>query len=96
MNPGLFIGSPTLNNDFFPTVGGFLTYLMGLRPNSKIWAAFGSYGWAGGGVRAINEKLKSGGYETVESLEIKFKPDSQDLAKCYSMGQKIALKVKST
>lgn len=91
----ILIGSPTLNNDLFPTVGGFLTYLMGLRPNRKIWATFGSYGWAGGAVRAINEKLKSAGNETVESLEIKFKPDGHDLAKCYSMGQKIALTVKS-
>ena len=41
------------------------------------------------------EKLKSAGSETVESLEIMFKPDSQDMAKCYSMGQKIALRVKS-
>ncbi len=34
----VLIGSPTLHNDLFPTVGGFLTYLMGLRPNNKIWA----------------------------------------------------------
>ncbi len=28
----ILIGSPTLNNGMFPTVGGFLTYLLGLRP----------------------------------------------------------------
>lgn len=91
----VLIGSPTMNNDLFPTVGGFLTYLMGLRPNNKIWAAFGSYGWAGGALRAINEKLRSGGFETVESLEIRFRPDLEDIEKCYSMGRKIASKVKS-
>ncbi len=92
----ILIGSPTLNNGMFPTVGGFLTYLMGLRPKNKIWATFGSYGWAGGAVRGINEKLKSGSYEPVESLEVIFRPDENDLAKCNALGRKIAAMVKST
>jgi len=86
----IIIGSPTLNNGMFPTVGGFLTYLLGLRPKNKLWATFGSFGWAGGAVKAVNEKLKSSGYEPVESLEVNFRPDEQDLAKCYAMGQKMA------
>ncbi len=91
----IIIGSPTLNNGMFPTVGGFLTYMMGLRPKNKLWATFGSYGWAGGGVKAVNEKLKSGGFEPVESIEINFRPDGQDLSKCYTIGQKIASIVKT-
>ncbi len=91
----VIIGSPTLNNGMFPTVGGFLTYLMGLRPKNKLWATFGSYGWAGGAVKAVNEKLKSSGYETMESLEVNFRPDEADLGKCYALGQKIASMVKS-
>jgi flavorubredoxin len=90
----IIIGSPTINNGMFPTVGGFLTYLMGLRPKNKLWASFGSYGWAGGGVKAVNEKLKSGGYEPVESIEVNFRPDGQDISKCYTLGQKIASMVK--
>ncbi|VVB97078.1 Type A flavoprotein FprA [uncultured archaeon] len=91
----IVIGSPTLNNGMFPTVGGFLTYLMGLRPKNKLWATFGSYGWAGGAVKGVNEKLKSDGYDTVESLEVNFRPDEADLGKCYALGQKIASMVKS-
>jgi len=91
----VIIGSPTLNNGMFPSVGGFLTYLLGLRPKNKLWATFGSYGWAGGGVKGVNEKLKSSGYEPVESLEVNFRPDEADLAKCYALGQKIASLVKS-
>ena len=48
--------------------------------------------WA---VRAINEKLKSTGNEPVEFLEVKFRPDESEMAKCYAMGQKIASMVKS-
>jgi flavorubredoxin len=91
----VIIGSPTLNNGMFPTVGGFLTYLTGLRPKNKLWATFGSYGWAGGAVKAVNEKLKTSGYEPIESLEVNFRPDDQDMAKCYALGQKIASMVKS-
>lgn len=91
----ILIGSPTLNNALFPTVGGFLTYLMGLRPMKKIWATFGSYGWAGGAVQAVNEKLRSAGNEPIESLEIRFRPDATELTKCYVLGQKIAMKVKN-
>ncbi len=91
----VIIGSPTLNNGMFPTVGGFLTYLIGLRPKNKLWATFGSYGWAGGAVKGVNEKLKSAGYEPIESLEVIFRPDEQDLAKCYALGQKMASMVKT-
>ncbi len=91
----VIIGSPTLNNGMFPTVGGFLTYLLGLRPKNKLWATFGSFGWAGGAVKGVNEKLKSAGYEPVESLEVNFRPDEQDLAKCYALGQKMASMVKA-
>jgi flavorubredoxin len=92
----ILLGTPTLNNDMFPTVGGFLTYLLGLKPKNKLWATFGSFGWAGGGVRGVNEKLKSSGYEIVDSLEVRFRPDERDLAKCYALGQKMASLVKSS
>ncbi|HEY9245794.1 MAG TPA: FprA family A-type flavoprotein [Candidatus Methanoperedens sp.] len=92
----ILIGSPTLHNGLFPTVSGFLTYLMGFRPGNRIWAVFGSYGWGGGAVRAINERLKTAGYEPVESVEVKFRPDEQDLARCYALGKKIASMAKET
>ncbi len=91
----ILIGTPTLHNDLFPTVSGFLTYLMGFKPMNKIWATFGSFGWAAGGVKAVNERLKTSGYEVVESLEVRFRPDEQDLTKCYALGKKIASLVKS-
>ncbi len=48
------IGSPTLNNQLFPTLADFLTYMKGLKPLNKIGAAFGSYGWSGEAVKMIN------------------------------------------
>ncbi len=73
----------------------YLTYLLGFRPKSKIWATFGSYSSEGGPVEQINERLKSAGNEPVESVEVNFKPNAEDLVKCYAMGQKIASLVKT-
>ena len=42
----LIFGSPTLNNGMMPLVADMLHYLRGLKPQNKIAAAFGSYGWS--------------------------------------------------
>jgi len=40
----IFIGSAVLNNQILPTVGALLTYLEGLKPQSRYVFTFGSYG----------------------------------------------------
>ncbi len=90
----VLIGTPTLHNDMFPQVSGFLTYLMGFKPMNKFWATFGSYGWAGGGVKGVNERLKASGYEISDSLEVRFRPDEQDMEKCRALGERTAALVK--
>ncbi|MBS7643179.1 FprA family A-type flavoprotein [Candidatus Bathyarchaeota archaeon] len=91
----LLIGSPTLNGGMFPTVASFLTYLKGLKPKGKIGACFGSYGWGGGAVKAINEELRQAGVEVLEAaLDFKFVPEKEDLAKAVEFGKMIAKKVK--
>ncbi|NWF75972.1 MAG: FprA family A-type flavoprotein [Nitrospirae bacterium] len=93
---GCLIGSPTLNNTFFPTIGEFLTYLKGLRPKNRIAGAFGSYGWAGGAVRDIYEDLKKMGLEVVEpGIQVIYKPSPDDNDRCYEFGKDFAKKVKA-
>ncbi len=46
-------------------------------------------------MKSVNEKLKSGGYDPVESIEVNFRPDEQDLKKCYSLGERVASMVKA-
>lgn len=62
----VIVGSPTLNNGMFPTVGAFMTYLTGLRPKNKIWSFFGSFGWGGGAVKAMAEMARKSGFEVHE------------------------------
>jgi flavorubredoxin len=85
------VGSPTLNNGLFPTVGDFLVYLKGLRPQKKKAVAFGSYGWGGGAVKAIEQELKNAGMEVLEpGLQVKFRPYEKELERCRKLGEQLA------
>ncbi len=91
----VLVGSPTLNNQMFPTLSSFLTYATGLKPKGKLWGFFGSFGWGGGAVKSMVKVVKEAGFDVIEQgLEIKFVPDEEDLKKCFEFGQQIAQKIK--
>jgi flavorubredoxin len=81
LEAGLFLlGSPTLNNGMFPTVGQFFTYLKGLKPKNKAAMAFGSFGWSGQAVGLITEELKNMGLTIAhEGFRVKYIPDPAEL-----------------
>ncbi len=92
----IVLGSPTLHNGMFPTMGGFLTHITGLKPRGKLWSFFGSYGWGGGAVNNMIEIAKKAGFNIYEpSIQVKFVPDQEDLKKCFEFGIKIAAKIKA-
>ncbi len=92
----VLVGSPTLNNQMFPTLSSFLTYATGLKPKGKLWGFFGSYGWGGGAVRGMIEMVKKAGFDVMEpGLEIKFVPDNDDLKRCVEFGRQVAQKIKA-
>ena len=87
----ILLGSPTLNNGLFPTVADFLCYLKGLRPQNKIAAAFGSYGWSGEAVKLINQDLEEMKFQIVDpGLKIQYVPDQKGLEACRALGKKVA------
>src|SRR5208283_2306930 len=86
----VLVGSPTLNNGLFPTVADFLTYMKGLKPNKKIAAAFGSYGWSGESVKLINKELEEMKFELIDpGLKIQFVPGPQGIEAAFHLGQKV-------
>lgn len=90
----LVVGSPTMNNNLFPTVADTLTYLKGLKPRNLVGAAFGSYGWSGEAVGQIEEVLTGMKVDLVaEGLKVKYVPDDDALAQCYALGQRMAEKL---
>jgi flavorubredoxin len=92
----VLVGSPTINNQMFPTLGSFLTYITGLKPKGKLWSFFGSYGWGGGAVRGMAETARKAGFEVHEpGVEVKYVPDIAALKNCFEFGRQIAIEVKS-
>ncbi len=84
------IGSPTLNNGMLPTVGGFLTYLTGLRPKNKTGFAFGSYGWGGQALKQIQQVMQDLNWNLpIEGVNINCVPTKQDLENIKEIGKKI-------
>lgn len=86
----IVVGSPTLNNQLFPTVADFLTYMKGLKPANKIGGAFGSYGWSGESVKLVARELEAMKFQTIEpGVRIQYVPDGDGLASCREYGAKI-------
>ena len=77
----VLIGSPTLNNQLFPRVAAFVTYMHGLQPKNKRAMAFGSYGWKAGVVNNIQKVYEDLGWDTVAPFEEKYTPKSDVLDK---------------
>jgi len=87
----LIVGSPTLNNNIFPTIADVMTYLSGLKPKNKIGAVFGSYGWSGEATKHLRERLTGMKIEVMsEDLKTKYIPDKEFLTKCYYLGVEIS------
>jgi flavorubredoxin len=87
----LMIGSPTLNNGMFPSVGQFLTYLKGLKPRNKAAMAFGSYGWSGQAVGLVNKELEAMQLQLVhQGLQVKYVPDPEELAGARALAARLA------
>lgn len=86
----IIVGSPTLNNQLFPTVADMLTYMKGLKPKNKIGAAFGSYGWSGESVKLINKELEAMKFDIIEpGIKIQYVPDKKGKDACFELGRKI-------
>lgn len=89
------IGSPTLNNNMLPTVGGFLTYLKGLRPIKRTGFVFGSYGWGGQAVSLIEEMLDGLSWTfPEENHKVNYIPTASDLKKIKNKGKNLAKIIK--
>jgi flavorubredoxin len=92
---GFMFGSSTHDNDMLPTIAGFLEFVKGLMPKNRVGCVFGSYGWAGGAAKEIEEVLKHTGIELImPSLSVKYVPDENELKKCYEYGRDFAHKIK--
>ncbi|MEW5725171.1 MAG: flavodoxin domain-containing protein, partial [Thermodesulfobacteriota bacterium] len=87
----ILVGSPTLNNQMFPTVADFLCYMKGLKPQNKVAAAFGSHGWSGEAVKLIYQELAACKFDLIEpGVKAIFVPGGEVFEACHDLGRRVA------
>ncbi|MFZ5428241.1 MAG: FprA family A-type flavoprotein [Thermodesulfobacteriota bacterium] len=83
-------GSATHNNGVLPLVAAMLTYMKGLKPQNKVAAAFGSYGWSGEALKHVSESLAAMHFEVIEGVRAKNRPSHEQLKACVELGRTVA------
>jgi len=92
----LLFGSSTLNNHMLPRMADILTYLKGLKPENRLAAAFGSYGWSGEAVKQITQVLEEMKFTLLDpGIRVRYVPTHEDLRKCVELGKKTATAIKA-
>ncbi|MCP4679793.1 MAG: FprA family A-type flavoprotein [Deltaproteobacteria bacterium] len=91
----LLVGSPTMNNQVYPTVADVMNYLKGLKPRNLVGATFGSYGWSGEAVKHLDQIMEEMNVELVQKgFRVKYVPTEEDLAACRALGVEVAARLK--
>lgn len=95
LSAGAFvIGSPTINNQIFPTMADTLCYIKGLKFKNLIGAAFGSYGWSGEATKHMKNTLTEMNLDVIpDELKVKYQPTKDDLNKAFLFGSEIGKKI---
>jgi len=82
----LIAGSPTLNNNVFPTLADVMSYLKGLRRKNLVGAVFGSFGWSGEAVELLKSALEEMNVELIGEHKTQYVPSVKSLNACFEMG----------
>ena len=95
LDAGAFlVGSPTINNNVFPTVADVMTYVKGLKPRNLVTAAFGSFGWSGEAPKHLHAMLEEMHLASaVDPLRVNYVPDDEALLEARRLGQAVARKL---
>jgi len=93
---GIFIGSPTIHRQLFPTVADLLCYMKGLKPQNKAAAAFGSFGWSGEAVQMISDDLKEIKLDVIEpGVRAKYLPDESEMKEVHALSRTMIEKIRA-
>jgi len=91
---GFIIGSSTHDNDMLPNIASFMELLKGMKAKGRLACVFGSYGWAGGAVKEIEEILKEAQIPLAQgSLALKYVPSEEEKEACYNFGKEFVRKI---
>ncbi len=90
----ILLGSSTINNGILPAMAALIESMKGVNLQNKVISAFGSYGWNGKSLPFLNNEIAKTDLDLVtEGIRIKWKPNSDDRAKCVDFGVEFAKKI---
>ncbi len=87
---GVVIGAPTYEGRLFPAMTQVLDMANFKHLSSKKAIYFGSYGWGGGALRQLTEKLTTMNWELIDALEFIGRPTAEILVNGEAMGENLA------
>ncbi|MCS7116344.1 MAG: FprA family A-type flavoprotein [Nitrososphaerales archaeon] len=89
--PALIIGTPTYEYDIFPPVKYFINLLELKKLTDRFVGVFGTFAWAGGGVKNLVERLDTLGFKRVGNpVEVKGSPYPEDLERAKALARSVA------
>jgi flavorubredoxin len=91
---GLVIGSSTYMNDLLPGVESLLRKIEVRTVKNRVFAAFGSFTWAGVSIKKILPVAEQLQWEVAGSVEEKQAKKKKKYEDCFKLGQKIAERIK--
>ena len=86
------MGSPTMNNQLYPTLADMVTYMKGLKPKNMTGIAFGSFGWSGEAAKTLHAAMQEMGFNMPlpGALAVKYVPEKEDLENISKQARKVA------
>ncbi len=90
---GVLIACPTYDTGVFPPVDHALSLLERKRLRNRVAGVLGSYGWQGGAVAKLEQRLGNLKWELVGTLGFPGRPTAQDLEAAHRLGAEVARKV---
>ncbi|MDR3154770.1 MAG: FprA family A-type flavoprotein [Deltaproteobacteria bacterium] len=87
----VLVGTPTINNQMFPSIADLLCYLKSLKMKNKIGASFGSYGWSGEGAKLVQAELAAMGWKLPSpEVRVQWVPQEPSLEPLKALGKTVA------
>jgi len=87
---GVAIGAPTYEGRLYPAMNQALDMAAFKHLINKKAIYFGSFGWGGGALRQLTEKLETMKWDLTDSLEFIGRPTAETLLRGNELGEKFA------
>ncbi len=87
----VILGAPTYDMKLYPPMAHLVDLFERKGLKNRLLGIFGSYGWSGGGVSALQGFAERSGWELIEPVvEARFSPEPELLEQCRTLGRSVA------